>query len=1130
MTSGSIVRDTRLVVVDNIDDLYIEMNPDQEIYLPGDTASLDVNVSGDGGEGVQSALGLAIVDESVFALAEQDPGFAKLYFMLEQEILQPRFELHGFSVPDLVSGVPVSSAETVAAIEDAAQASLAAAIPETVRFSLEANSREDNLQRAYARQEKFFSGLSKGLFGLSILTALGVVVLSVVAVSRDKVLGRSILLMFGILFWLLVIFLLLPLSDYYWGGGLLDRLGAFMDYMNYEGEWFVVIVGLLGILGFIVLAVYAGVKKDPLLGWMLAAFFLLLVFLAGLIFATAMSDIYPDEGVVIAGMLAILLVPLAFLLRFSGFTMSWKVLPALAMLPLTFLLLVGIMPTFGLGMSSGVMARQVGDDFVMENAAAIEVEAAPVMGAMPEEPEMEGDAKESLDADEGASAGEAPRLRQYFPETMFWMPDALTDEDGSLTLEIPVADSITTWRITALASSQDGRLGSTTGWMKVFQDFFIDLDLPLSLTVGDEVSVPVGVFNYMTEPQSVRLELQQEDWFELLDEPVKEIDIAANDISVVYFRVRALDFGRQPFQVTALGSKMSDAILKEVRVYPDGKQIRFSQSDRLNPDEPVTETVNIPADAIAGTQTLTVKIYPGVVSQIVEGLDSILRMPFGCFEQTSSTTYPNLLVMDYLKTSGQISPEVQMKAEEYINLGYQRLTTFEVGGSGGFSLFGDAPADPMLTAYGLQEFTDMSRVHNVDPAIIQRIAAWLQAEQKSDGSWEGVSGFHETGLTNMVERLPVSAYVVWGLADAGYGEDASTQLGAQYLREFQSQADDAYALALVANALVAVDVSTSEEISSTTMTVLDRLAGMAIKEGNVAYWQNETETVMGGYGDAGALETTALAALAMLRSDTHPELANAALTYLVQGKDSFGTWDTTQATVMSLKAFLESVRGGSEDVNAEVMVTLNDGQTRTAQVTPQNFDVVQYLVFDDINIGRDNVVEIIVSGEGNLMYQVAGSYYLPWEALSMYPDVVEAYDLVTIDVRYDRTEITVNDTVEVTVKVTLNEMDGVAESALIDLGLPPGFTVQAEDLATLVNYYNDTPEDYAFPTIQRYELTGRQIIVYISNLSYEDPMEFSYRLLAKFPLQVQTPASTAYDYYNPAVSGEEQPQMLVVVE
>ena len=99
-------------------------------------------------------------------------------------------------------------------------------------------------------------------------------------------------------------------------------------------------------------------------------------------------------------------------------------------------------------------------------------------------------------------------------------------------------------------------------------------------------------------------------------------------------------------------------------------------------------------------------------------------MPNGCFEQTSSTTYPNVLVLDYLKSTNQASPETQFKAEEYINLGYQRLTTFEVS-SGGFSLFGDAPADRMLTAYGLQEFADMSRVHDVDPAMIQRAAEWL---------------------------------------------------------------------------------------------------------------------------------------------------------------------------------------------------------------------------------------------------------------------------------------------------------------------------------------------------------------------------------------------------------------------
>jgi len=84
----------------------------------------------------------------------------------------------------------------------------------------------------------------------------------------------------------------------------------------------------------------------------------------------------------------------------------------------------------------------------------------------------------------------------------------------------------------------------------------------------------------------VRLELEQADWFELLDEPVKEINIAANDISVVLLPVKAVQFGQQPFKVTAWGSKMSDAIQKEVGSSPTVSQITFSSQIDLSRELP----------------------------------------------------------------------------------------------------------------------------------------------------------------------------------------------------------------------------------------------------------------------------------------------------------------------------------------------------------------------------------------------------------------------------------------------------------------------------------------------------------------------------------------------------------------
>jgi len=38
--------------------------------------------------------------------------------------------------------------------------------------------------------------------------------------------------------------------------------------------------------------------------------------------------------------------------------------------------------------------------------------------------------------------------------------------------------------------------------------------------------------------------------------------------------------------------------------------------------------------------------------------------------------------------------------------------------------------------------------------------------------------------------------------------------------------------------------------------------------------------------------------------------------------------------------------------------------------------------------------------------------------------------------------------------------------------VPPGFTVQSEDLDRLVAHYRDLPADYADARIERYELTG----------------------------------------------------------
>ena len=321
-------------------------------------------------------------------------------------------------------------------------------------------------------------------------------------------------------------------------------------------------------------------------------------------------------------------------------------------------------------------------------------------------------------ANNTAEANEA-HVRPYFPEALYINPEIVTDGYGNASISIPVADSITTWRMALFASTRAGALGSGTSSLKVFQDFFADLDLPVTLTQGDRVSIPVAIYNYTGKRGDVTLTLQHEDWFDLVDDAAeKTIGIDAGKVEGSQFTLQVKRLGKFKLTLTARlhGTFVrQDTVVREIGVVPNGQQQETVFNGRL--ESSAEHIVRLPQSALPDASKIFVRLYPGPLSQVIEGMDGILRMPGGCFEQTSSSTYPNVLALDYMKHTKKLTPEVHAKAEGYIANGYQRLLTFEVPG-GGFSWFGQAPANKIPTAYGLMEFRDMSHVYDVDPRLI----------------------------------------------------------------------------------------------------------------------------------------------------------------------------------------------------------------------------------------------------------------------------------------------------------------------------------------------------------------------------------------------------------------------------
>ena len=99
------------------------------------------------------------------------------------------------------------------------------------------------------------------------------------------------------------------------------------------------------------------------------------------------------------------------------------------------------------------------------------------------------------------------------------------------------------------------------------------------------------------------------------------------------FRIRAKKVGRFPLTVDARGSKTSDAIKRSIEVLPDGTAVEQVHSDRLRAS--VKHNITMPPTAIDGASRLFVKIYPGVHSQLVEGVDEevVRRAPQSGLEE-----------------------------------------------------------------------------------------------------------------------------------------------------------------------------------------------------------------------------------------------------------------------------------------------------------------------------------------------------------------------------------------------------------------------------------------------------------------------------------------------------------------
>jgi uncharacterized protein YfaS (alpha-2-macroglobulin family) len=703
----------------------------------------------------------------------------------------------------------------------------------------------------------------------------------------------------------------------------------------------------------------------------------------------------------------------------------------------------------------------------------------------------------------GASGGSEPRVRKDFPETLYVNPALITGPDGTATVDVGMADSITEWRVSSLANSASGKLGSGVAGVKVFKDFFVDISFPASLTRGDTVEFPIAVYNYLANPQSVVLTLQPGTWYTPLGSTTMTVDLAPGQVTGVRFPVSVDQVGLRTLVVTAKGTQAQDAVARQVRVVPDGKPVVEAHSGAVAPGA-VTQTIVFPPEAVPGSPALHVDVFPAFLSSVVKGMDSMLQVPSGCFEQTTSTTWPNVLVTRYMTQTGQVTPDLQMKADSLISAGYQRLLTFEHK-TGGYSWFGDQDPAPnvSVTAFGVMEFADMAKVATVDEAMLARTVQWLASQQSPDGSWQGETTEFFSFQTSAVRN---TAFTVWALSSAGYQQSGLSN-GMTYMQTHLGASPDAYTLALVANAAVAVAPN-----DAFTAQVLQQLDDTKTVAGEKITWSTAgTQTNFYGSGLDSDVAATALAAHAMMQAGAYPNTVQGALAYLVGSRDQWGNFGSTQATIWTLKALLLAASKGTQGAVGDLAVELDGAPFTTVSLTAAQADVMTTVDLGALATVGSHDLKLTFVGTGKPSYNIVAGWNVPWANISDPPGPLG------IDVAYDKTTLALDETVNVTVTLT-NNTGATEHMILATIGIPPGFAVEAGDFA----------DDLAAGRISKFETTERQLVLYVPALGALASTQIQYRLRATMPVTADDGGSEVHPYYEPQAKTHAASRKLTV--
>ncbi|MFT4514167.1 MAG: hypothetical protein ACI91B_002875 [Planctomycetota bacterium] len=682
--------------------------------------------------------------------------------------------------------------------------------------------------------------------------------------------------------------------------------------------------------------------------------------------------------------------------------------------------------------------------------------------------------------------------RRDFTPTVLWHTLLMTDKSGDGSVSFDTSDAVTTWKIEAdahVATGDTGRLGYGSREFTTQLPLHIEPKLPDEVSAGDRLLIPISAV--LKDPKIAEIKIAVRVSTGLTVGVNAPKTIALDNSYSDTGRGRVLlpievgnIVGEAQIEIVARAGRFVDRVRHVIKIAPRGFPHHRSAGGQLTAAQPAEWKLVVPEDSVEGSGHVTIKVYPSPIAALTEGLEGILREPHGCFEQASSSNYPNTLVLNLIQANGDNIPVVSARARQLLPKGYAKITGYECTEKG-YEWFGHDPGHEALTAYGLLQFVDMANVYDVDMNMVERTKQWLLNRRDGKGNYPHPTQDHHS-FGGRSESI-TNAYVTYALLQAGTMEDTlTTEIDALVKRV---DIDDPYELALIACALNLTDRPEAERARQ-------RLASLQVDDGSLP--GAKSSITMSGGRDL-LVEATGFAVLAWLPEGSYSGNVRKAVEYLQSSRNGRGTFGATQATIVALRA-ISAYATAHRSMRKDGTLFIYEGDNLLAQ---------HPFAADDVGAMQFELWKDLAPGEHTLRLQVdsGGDSPLPWAGDVSYHADQPANDpdtATSVTATLRKAQVPEAQTVALDVIVE-NVTDNELPTPMAIIGLPAGL-----ELPTSVIEDLHKAEKFSY-----WELKGRELILYWRKMDAGEKHELTFDLIARVPGTSTGPASRTYLYYTP---------------